>query len=75
MKIEKNIPIAKTGKGNKTEFAYLVEKMDVGDCVFLDGVTSRSDKRFNRVVMQMKRLGFQPVTKKMLGGYRLWRTK
>ena len=75
MKIEKGKPIPENKPGKKTDLAYQVEKLEVGDCIFLSGVFSVSDNCFNRVKKQMQRLGFRPAARKQEDGYRLWRTK
>lgn len=75
MKIQKGIEVPNNRVGQKTDFAFQVEKMEVGDCVSLDGVFDRSDNRFNRVRKQMQRLGWKPASKKTPEGYKIWRTQ
>ena len=71
IKIEKNIPIPTTFRPS-TKYGAIVDKMEVGDSVAVEGATVRSC-----LYAAMKTAGYKAVTRKIknqgLGVYRIWR--
>ena len=69
LKIEKGVPIPL----GKTKRIYPLKEMEVGDSIFIP-----SDGFINicaRVNPQAKKLGIKVATRKVEGGYRVWRTE
>ena len=67
MKIDKNIPIP-------TSYATLVDEMEIGDSVTVEGVSAR-----NTVYQTMVRKGYKAVSRRVTDQgysvYRIWRAK
>jgi aerobic-type carbon monoxide dehydrogenase small subunit (CoxS/CutS family) len=73
IKIEKNIPIPNTFRPS-TKYGKIIEKMEVGDSVAVEGKNVRSC-----LYAAMKTAGYKAVTRKVTnqgyGVYRIWRTE
>jgi aerobic-type carbon monoxide dehydrogenase small subunit (CoxS/CutS family) len=73
IKIEKNIPIPTTFRPS-TKYGTIIDKMEVGDSVAVEGKNVRSC-----LYAAMKTAGYKAVTRKVTnqgyGVYRIWRTE
>jgi hypothetical protein len=68
MTIEKGIPVPPIERGHR-RWRFLLEMKD-GESVFVDSNQARS-----AALMFAKRSGLRIVSRKVDGGYRLWRVK
>jgi hypothetical protein len=73
IKIEKNIPIPTTFRPS-SKYGAIVDKMEVGDSVAVEGKNVRAS-----LYAAMKTAGYKAVTRTVTnqgcGIYRIWRTK
>lgn len=68
MEIEKGIPVPPSMSGGNSEFARLIRAMEPGDSVLL---TTVEKKEHARQVMRSK--GRKYASRKVAGGWRVWR--
>ena len=73
LKIEKNIPIPKKYRSN-TKSGETINKMEVGDCVTVEGKNAKSC-----FYAAMRKKGYKAATREVssegYGIYRIWRTE
>ena len=72
MEIQKNIPVPK--RKEPTSKKSIIEKMEIGDCVFIKDADDQKHKDVEYCRKTMRRLGFTPVTRKFENGVRVWKT-
>ena len=71
MEIQKNVPVPKRKETNSKK--SIIEKMEVGDCIFIAGAKDQKHKDVEYCRKTIRRLGFNAITRKFEDGVRVWK--
>ena len=75
MKIDKGVPIPESSRHGKLKdgVKYLIDSMQPGDSVFIEGSSSTRDTKVERVRKIIYRNGWTQAAKREGNGVRVWR--